>query len=416
MTAAVRRILEEFATRYPASAAAAGGAPLRLTFARTFRDLERAGADEKESFLEAVEELTHRGILEIHWERHKEGEQVRSLTLRNPEGLFTLLGRTSPVGTAEDARKTAAHIAAAELAASHSSSPEPQPPTVKQAFFEFLASNLDAKDAERGIDETLIRDLERLPIYDGEPAFMTTRALSVRLFSDSKRCEALLAAAKPLIQRAATAGIPKPDTSPLERSFPETLIAGACTIHFADTKPPLENPAGAVIGIPGETAGEISAIDTCCSTGRAQRRALGVENKESFHVLARAQATGRLPHFTLLVYVGGHPNTAVQRVFRALARSGWHLSHAGDLDPDGILILQELIDAAGAPVAPWRMDRATFDRYLIHGRTLDGTMLIRTAAIRDETRALPGIHELLERILATGRGVEQEIIDYETEV
>lgn len=429
MTQAAMRILEEFASRYPSSAAASGGAPLRLSSARTFRDLERAGADEKESFLEAAEELARRGILEISWERRKEGEAVRSLTLRDPQGLFSLLGRSSPADTAQAAREAAANIAAAESAASNSAAStstasKPLLPTVKQAFFEFLASSLDAKDADRGIDATLIRDLALLPLYNNETQALTTRALSVSLFADSKRIEALLAAAKPLFSRAAAAGIPAPEPGRLERSFPETLIAGACTIRLAGKAAPLENPSGAIIGIPAETAAAITAI-TGTQTGASgapadagapqaakPNCALGIENKETFHVLARALEQGRLPQFTLLVYVAGHPNRAVQLVFSALARSGWQLSHSGDLDPDGILILQELADAAGAPVVPWRMDSATFDRYCSHSRPLDGTMLVRAAAIRDDTRALPGIEGLLERILATGRGVEQEIINY----
>ncbi len=430
MTQAAMRILEEFASRYPSSAAASGGAPLRLSSARTFRDLERAGADEKESFLEAAEELARRGILEISWERRKEGEAVRSLTLRDPQGLFSLLGRSSPADTAQAAREAAANIAAAESAASTSAASKLHPPVLKQAFFEFLALNLDAKDADRGIDDTLIRDLALLPLYNNETQALTTRALSVSLFADSKRIEALLAAAKPLFSRAAAAGIPAPEPGRLERSFPETLIAGACTIRLAGKAAPLENPSGAIIGLPAETAAainEITAItantgtqtgapvataDTAAPQTATPNCALGIENKETFHVLARALEQGRLPEFTLLVYVAGHPNRAVQLVFSALARSGWHLFHSGDLDPDGILILQELADAAGAPVAPWRMDSATFDRYCSHSRSLDGTMLVRAAAIRDDTRALPGIEGLLERILSTGRGVEQEIIHY----
>jgi len=421
MTAATRRILEEFAVRYPSSAAASGGSPLRLTRARSFADLERAGADEQESFLEAAEELSDRGIVEIHWEGRKKGEAIRSLTLRDPQGLFILLGRSSPAEIAQQARTTAAEIAAAPDAAeiATSSIAASRAATTKQAFFDYLAAHLDARDAARGIDATIIRDLALLPIYAEETAPLTVRALSVRLFSDSKRIETLLTAIKPLISRAAAAGIPRPDPSRLERSFPETLIAGPCTIHFTRTTEPLQNPAGAVIGIPGETASGISAIEAmspCEATDRRKLQALGVENKETFHVLAQALTEGRLPSFTLLVYVGGHPNRAVQCVFRALARSGWTLFHSGDLDPDGILILQELADLACAPVSPWRMDRATFDRYLIHGRSLDGSMQVRTAAIRDDTRALAGINDLLERILATGRGVEQEIIDYENEV
>jgi hypothetical protein len=70
------------------------------------------------------------------------------------------------------------------------------------------------------------------------------------------------------------------------------------------------------------------------------------------------------------------------------------------------------MDAAGAKVEPLRMDARTFDAYRDHSRELEKTALARVALIRDDTRALPGIESLLERILSTGRGVEQEIVEY----
>jgi hypothetical protein len=95
-----------------------------------------------------------------------------------------------------------------------------------------------------------------------------------------------------------------------------------------------------------------------------------------------------------------------------LEESAFTLYHSGDLDPDGILILQELGDIAGNRVNPVRMDRETFDRYRDCGRTLPPATLRRLGLIRPETRAIPGIEELIRRIEETGVGVEQEIINY----
>jgi hypothetical protein len=96
-----------------------------------------------------------------------------------------------------------------------------------------------------------------------------------------------------------------------------------------------------------------------------------------------------------------------------LAESGFAFSHAGDLDPDGILILQELGDIAGKPVQPLRMEKAVFDQYLPCGRKLEPSMLKRTKLISQKTRAIPGMEDLICRIEETGMGVEQEIINYE---
>ena len=70
------------------------------------------------------------------------------------------------------------------------------------------------------------------------------------------------------------------------------------------------------------------------------------------------------------------------------------------------------MDIAQKPVAPVKMDAAVFDRYLPWSRPLKAAALRQAAKIRAETRALPGLAELLCRITETGRGVEQEIIDY----
>ena len=109
------------------------------------------------------------------------------------------------------------------------------------------------------------------------------------------------------------------------------------------------------------------------------------------------------------------------------AKSGFTFYHSGDLDPDGILILQELqdivnnasivgnadiADTAVQTVTPVYIDASTFDRYLKHGRKLEPSMLQRIKLINDEIRALPGIAELIEKIEKSRKGIEQEIIEY----
>jgi hypothetical protein len=74
--------------------------------------------------------------------------------------------------------------------------------------------------------------------------------------------------------------------------------------------------------------------------------------------------------------------------------------------------LQELWGIAGQTVTPVYMDPFTFDRYLMYGRKLEPSMLQRIRLIKDEIRALPGMAELIKKIEITGRGIEQEIIEY----
>ena len=77
-----------------------------------------------------------------------------------------------------------------------------------------------------------------------------------------------------------------------------------------------------------------------------------------------------------------------------------------------MLILQHVQDLAEKPVTPIRMNAATFDKYRTWARTLTKPMLRQIEKIREETKAIPGLADLLRRIEETSLGVEQEIVDY----
>jgi len=88
---------------------------------------------------------------------------------------------------------------------------------------------------------------------------ITTRALSILLYRDSKRLENLLSLCKPLLSRAGKI-ITVPDLSFLERSYPETMISGKITIEYKNEKTPLVNSGSHILGLPLENAEEILSI------------------------------------------------------------------------------------------------------------------------------------------------------------
>ncbi len=408
------RILALFAERFPSSAAASGGRVLRLSCRRAFPELVSARPDIIESFLEGAENLERAGIISLDWERHRKGESLVSFSLVDPSLLFASLGRPSPSDTCARAREEARRIASDETSG--------ETPGETVAFFRWAAEVLSPEDAAAGIDGPSLRALNELldalaaHSNEGTLAFITPRALSVKLFSDSKRIESLLRLLQPLLARACRAGHELSLLSAIDRSFPDTLVAGKLSFSFPSGT--LINESGSIIGLPYVTLRRISDIlvlppEGARSFAGKKRRVLGIENKETFFALALSLSSGVLEDFDALVYVGGHPNRAVQCVWAAFAFSGFALSHSGDLNPDGLLILQELGDAARRPVEPFFMDAATFDRYASQSRPLDASMLCRASQLRDDTRSLSGIEDLLTRILRSGRGVEQEIISYE---
>jgi hypothetical protein len=331
-----------------------------------------------------------------------------------PELLYEFTGRASPRITAEAVRAAARDFAdagettgAEEIAGAGGSA---------GAFFSFIAKNFLPLDAAGGIDPAALTELARLTAALREtdrsrPAFprgITTRALSVALYRDSKRLEYLFDLFSPLLGRARRRGVPVPDFSFLDRSFPETFIAGKIALEFVkDAAPgpqPLVNASGSILSLPLETILKLRHIQALAEGPPA---VLTIENKETFFALSPS-----LPFYNCFLYTAGHPNRAVRALVSLLAESGFSFHHAGDLDPDGILIVQELAEIAGTDISPLRMDADTFDRYLGCGKKLGPNILKRTSLIGEKTRSIPGIAKLIGRIEETRTGVEQEIIDY----
>jgi hypothetical protein len=241
---------------------------------------------------------------------------------------------------------------------------------------------------------------------------VTTRALSILLYQDSKRLENLPAFYSPLLSRIQKS-IPVPDISFMGRSYPETMISGKIMFEYKDSDTPLVNAKGLILNLPLESTETFEVIKLISE--KQEKTVLTIENKETFYALGSPQKSSAkeyLSQFDCFLYVGGYPNRAASTLLKLLAASDFTFHHAGDLDPDGVLILQHVRDISGKPVIPVRMDADTFNQYRSWGRQLTPPMLRHAEKIREDTKEIPGITELLQRIDETGMGIEQEIIDY----
>jgi hypothetical protein len=232
------------------------------------------------------------------------------------------------------------------------------------------------------------------------------------LYRDSKRLENLLALCKPLLTHSQKT-VPFPDFAIPERSYPETMIAGKIIFNYKNQDVPMVNAGGHIMVLPLETAREIVSVQTV--SAKNEKAVLTIENKETFFALGSPHKSGagtNLSRFDCFLYTGGYPSSATSILIKILATSGFSFYHAGDLDPEGILILQYIQDVAEKPVAPIQMDAATFDKYQAWARPLALPMLRQIEKIRKEIRAIPALDGLLRRIEETGLGLEQEVIDY----
>ena len=388
---------------------------LRIRSSVFFPDFDTAGSDEKESYLEAAESLEKKGIVKLNWEKRNKGERLKTLNCKNFDLLFMEAKRPFPKTEAEEIRAmlgTKAKTLKQTFAALPSRAAEAEKII---SLLEFFSIHFGPREIGKGIDRQTMEEFVRLLEFCANPAQLekiTARALSILLYRDSKRLENILTLCNQLLLRAEKT-IPVPDLSFLERSYPETVIAGKIIIEYKGGKTPLINAEGHILGIPLENAEEIKSIQLV--TARQKKTVLAIENKETFYALGgpRKNGTGKeLSRFDCFLYIGGYSNRAAAALVKILAASGFLFYHAGDLDPDGILILQHIQDLAGKQVVPLRMDAATFDQYKAWARTLTKPMLNQIKKIRETTKAVPGIADLLQRIEQTGLGVEQEIVDY----
>jgi hypothetical protein len=412
-----KRILAAFTRRYFASAGAkAERGEIRLRSVSVFPGFDAALPDEKESYLEAAEELERKGVVRLTWEKRKKGQRLLTFTCGDFERLFAQAGAGHPRAEAEEIRRLLADTVL-KLKALPLPEGEARAGAEKiLGFLDWLSRRFGPREAGQGIDRAAAAGLLRLAQAFFEPEKLetiSTRALSVSLYGDSKRLENLLKLFAPLLSQARGNILPPPDFSFLERSWPETLVAGKLIFEYNAQAEALVNSGGGILGFPLENAESLSRVKTLALKTRPA--VLTVENKETFYALAgprKHARPGELSRYDCFLYTGGYPNRAAAALIKTLASSGFCFYHAGDLDPDGILILQNVGDIAGLPVCPVCMDSASFDRYFSWSRPLSKTMLRQMEKIREDTLAVSALEGLARRIRETGRGVEQEIIDY----
>jgi len=399
MTQLARRILEVFAESYPTSAHYQGGRKLRKAgwegvFPRIASDVE-----EKSDFLDAVEELVTAGILSARWKRFREGDELEALYLENPDALFEALGIPSPEA-----------IARAMIAVLDGPAWSNQPLADLAAY---LRPRLQAGHPVAIRDARELEDLARLfSLSPEEAAASPLRALSARLYADTKRLEQLLRIADRLARAIGSRAVSK--RLGLARSYPEAGLALWGRIVFEGGAAAWEC-RGEILSLPLSTVKRIRSVQFAApgeSTDALPKSptVLSIENKETFHVLAGREGHPSFPGgLAALVYTAGHPNEAVVALLRRCIEAGARLLHYGDLDPDGILILQEIEEATGTAVTPWLMTVALHRRYFRFGYRLDRTQVARL--VRAQKHSSGDLHDLAAAIADTGIGVEQEVID-----
>jgi hypothetical protein len=418
-----RTILDAFGEAYPGSAQFCGGRRLRLgTWEKRIPEIVH-DVEAKNQFLSAAEALEKKKVVELKWRRFRTGTDLEAIVLEAPVLLYELLGRDSP----ETIRRQMLEVLRADIRPIDDPSTGP----IVDSITEFLVRELTGgrKVAISSADD--MRALLTLLTTRADLVHtLPLRALSVRLFGDSKRLEGLFPAFDAVFQKAV--GEKLSDVLGLSRSYPEVSVSLFGTILVDDSGRRRWNCNGEILTLPLSTVEGLggakfvaSVAERCLSFTRNRKRretsdVITVENKESFYTfskhVSRARSTGRdeldendLRSVDAVVYTAGHPNPAVIAILRLLIDAGARIRHFGDMDPDGLLIPAEISRLTRVGVTPFLMDVDLYRRFLPYGYTLGDGAIERLRTRRDDLPAafLP----LSEAILEQGIGVEQEVLD-----
>lgn len=362
----------------------------------------RSAAGPRQATNQTLQQLAERGIVRLHWQKWEQGNWLTAVDLLPDRAaeLYTLLQRTPrPQQVAElhmllAVQDPAADWFAAFLAwAGQQLDRQRSPAPLSLADPQWNADLLGALDA-----------IARLQHPTSE------RALSVRLFADSKRLATLRSAIVTVLRRCDPQAEQFGDDERallqahmLQRIPAYTPVAGPVVLHCATAA----NQTGPLdlAGFSEGLALPSNTLQTCRVQACTARAVITVENATSFHELLALR-----PPELLAVYTGGFAGPATLAFLRAVQAAApvlrWY--HWGDLDPAGLRILAHLRSYLGH-VQPLAMDSATLERHRRHAQTLSA----RERGVLKQLRQHPLLDDcrpLIDALLATGSKLEQEAI------
>lgn len=377
-----KKILTVFAESYPDSAHFAGGRNLRKgNWERIFPETVKS-VENKNSFLAAAESLEERGVVSVQWQRYRKGDRITAIFLEKPAMLYSLLGKARPEDLLGEMVAVLDHFDAKN--------------PLSKNIVQYIDDQL--KEKRKLLFQSITQFKDFLTCIELTPeltAQYTIRALSIHLYNDSKYLEKMLPVFDK-ITKAAT-GIQISNYLAIERVYPETTICGTFNVEFSNGQ--RWSFINNTVTLPERTLNEIERIDFAAD----HQKILSIENKETFYVLSST-----LNEFDACVYCSGHLNESDRILFQLLDRANGEIFHFGDLDPEGLLIFDEIDGLLNGRLQPFMMSETVYSRYLSYGYQLAPGALKRLDYMKNEK-----LMSLAEQIRQRGLGVEQEIIGFE---
>ena len=358
------------------------------------------------TFNQEMQQLQQHGLVELEWERFNRGEYLQRLILCTDalEEIYTLLNRTPKD---ELYRNTASLVEKWSKCAP----PELQP------FYRELQDRLyrlqplpgQIKPGQQKDIENLLKGLHAF--FEPRENEISKRLLSVRLYGDSKRWQAL---EKNLLSLLRKYCLEEQESLNEDKDVLAERGIVDNPVHINLAGPLVFNTErGRVdvrafypdLGLPPEMAGDLK-IEDC----RAEA-VVTVENKSSFYHYLREG-----PSNHLVLYLAGYHNSPrrklLQKVYNYFASRGQEVSfyHWGDMDLGGIQIWYNLKEKTGIPFKPLYMDVDTYLKHLEMGRAVDEEYCRKLEALLQDPE-FEVFHSLIREIIYHRACLEQEAVD-----
>ncbi len=357
------------------------------------------------SFNAEMEQLERSGLVNLEWERFNKGEFLHRVVLAEealPE-IYKALERRP---------KMEIYRAAISLLEEwRQNAPYELFPFYEEALSRLRKMEAPPAPLKPAKEKEMIHLLKGLhAFYEPRKSEIAKRMLSVRLYGDSKRWEAL--------EKSILSVLKKYGLSEQEAALEDAEVLSERGIvdnpvHINIAGPLVFSTSRGVVdlnvfypdlGLSSEMAGELVVRESNAGA------VVTVENKTSYYQYIREAPPGHL-----VLYLGGYHNSPrrklLQKLYNYFKDQGREVPfyHWGDMDLGGINIWYNLKEKTGIPFQPLYMDVDTFRKYFHSGRPIDEAYRRKLASLL-ENPDLAIFHPLIREMLREMRCVEQEAI------
>jgi len=336
--------------------------------------------------------LSEKGFISIRWKKYQEGNIIEKIELNTEllDEVYDELNRT---------KKSSMEQNAIDII-----EPYAENDNILGIFAADMLSKLKAKSSIKkyfDIEDTktikdVLRALQAILKLDTETP---KRVLSIHLFNDSKRLEAI---ENKIIKILTDYGNFEPDLDILSEfnvvSNPGFVyLKGKGIFKINEGEIDLE-------ALSGELALGNYLINNLQVKKLKVQRILTIENLTSFHTYN--------PKDELVIYLGGYHNTLRREFLKKLYdyNSSIEFYHWGDIDLGGFRILNHLRKKTGIPFKSYLMDVETLKKYIEYGKPIENKAYLDSLRELINKEEYEEFKEVIEFMVENKVRLEQEVI------